>query len=466
MASVKVEIGLAAALVCCCVGARAQEPAAAPPPAALEERLAAQDARLQAQDARLRVQEARARERDETLRQRILGLGPDGFVFGTRDSGFQLRIRGVVQADGRAFFATAPNQPLPDQFLVRRARPILEGTIGDFVDFRILPEFGQGNFQLLDAYVDLRPWKWLALRGGKYKTPFGLERLQQEQYLLFVERGLPQNLVPDRDIGAALHGTVGDGVLLYEAGIFNGTVDGGNVDGDNNDGKDWVVRLFAHPFRGLRSDAIRNLGVGIAATYGKQRGTVAASGLPQFKTTGQNPFFTFLSDPTGTKPTIVALGDRWRLSPQLYYYAGPFGLLAEYVYSATTVTPYLSGAETRLANQAWQLQASFVVTGEHAGYEGVQPRRPFNVRRRQFGALELAARYGELRVDAATFPAFADPAKSARAALEWAVEANWHCTRLVKFALLFARTTFKGGAAGGGDRAPENALIGRLQIAF
>ncbi|HEX9103427.1 MAG TPA: porin [Polyangia bacterium] len=450
--------------------ARAQEPQE-PSVAELQQRLAAQDQRLQDQERRLRdqeqrleKQEARSYARDLELRQRILGLGPDGFALGSRDSGFQLRLRGVVQADGRAFFATAANQPLADQFLVRRARPILEGTIGDFVDFRILPEFGQGNFQLLDAFVDLRPWKWLALRGGKYKTPFGLERLQQEQYLLFVERGLPQNLVPDRDIGAALHGVVGDGLLAYEAGLFNGTVDGGNVDGDNNDGKDWVFRVFAHPLRRVRG--FHDLGVGFAATYGKQRGTIAATGLPQLKTTGQNTFFTFLFDPTGVKPSIVALGDRYRFSPQLYYYVGPVGVLAEYVYSATTVTAYGSGTQTLLANQAWQVQASVVVTGEHASYEGVQPRRPFSLRRRHFGALELAARYGELRVDGATFPAFADPAKSARAALEWAVEANWHFTRLVKFALLFARTTFAGGAPTGGDRAPENALIGRLQIAF
>src|SRR3569833_791775 len=97
-------------------------------------------------------------------------------------------------------------------------------------------------------------------------TPFGLERLQQEQYLLCVERGLPQNLVPDRDIGAALHGTIGDGWLVYEADIFNGTIDGGNVDGDNNDGKDWVFRVFNRPQRHERRQRAR--GVGFAATYG------------------------------------------------------------------------------------------------------------------------------------------------------------------------------------------------------
>ena len=468
LSSAKAEaVALALVLGAASASAGADEPTLADLQARLaaqDEKLRAQQARLDDQERRLLKQEARSYDRDLELRERILGLGPEGFMLGSRDSGFQLRLRGVLQADGRAFFATGVDQPLPDQFLIRRARPILEGTIGDFVDFRLLPEFGEGNVQILDAFIDLRPWRWLQLRGGKYKTPFGLERLQQEQFLLFVERGLSQNLVPDRDIGAALHGVAGDGALLYEAGLFNGTVDGGNVDGDDNDGKDWVFRVFAHPLSRVRG--LRALGVGFAATYGKERGTVAAPLLPAFKTTGQNVFFSFRADPTGLRPTIVALGDRYRFSPQLYWYAGPVGLLAEYVYSATTVSAYRSGAQTLLANQAWQVQVNVVVTGERASYEGVQPKRPFNPRRRHFGALELAARYGELRVDPATFPAFADPATSARAALEWAVEANWHFTRLVKFALLFARTTFTGGAPLGGDRTPENALIGRLQIAF
>jgi len=472
LSSVKTEVALLACLACASV-ASAQEPQpgspAAPPvptPAELAQRLAAAEEKIREQDARLKAQEERSHARDHELAQRILGLGPDGFMLGSRDSGFQLRLRGVIQADGRAFFATGVNQPLPDQFVIRRARPIMEGTIGDILDFRLLPEFGGGNVQLLDAFIDLRPWKWLALRGGKYKTPFGLERLQQEQYLLFVERGLSQNLVPDRDIGASLHGNLGDGLLLYEAGVFNGTVDGGNVDGDTNDGKDWVFRVFSHPFKRLRSDLVRNFGIGIGYTYGKERGTLTATGLPQFKTTGQNVFFQYLFDVTGVKPTILALGNRWRVSPQLYYYAGPVGFLGEYVFDSTTVTAVGSNTETELANQAWQLQASVVVTGEHASYEGVQPRHPFNLHERHFGAFELAGRYSELRVNALTFPRFADPSKSARAALEWAVEGNWHFTHHVKFALLFARTTFKGGAPMGGDRVPENALIGRLQVAF
>src|SRR5579862_7954958 len=66
-----------------------------------------------------------------------LGLGPQGFFLGTVGSGFQLRLRGVVQADGRAYLDEPSPQPV-DTFLIRRARPIIEGTVADLVDFRLL----------------------------------------------------------------------------------------------------------------------------------------------------------------------------------------------------------------------------------------------------------------------------------------------------------------------------------------
>ena len=118
---------------------------------------------------------------------------------------FQVRLRGLIQADARAYFDTATTA-LPDQFLMRRVRPIIEGTVADIVDYKIVPDFGQGSALLYDAYIDLRPFRWVALRVGKFKTPFGLERLQNDANMAFMERGLPLMLVPDRDIGASLHG--------------------------------------------------------------------------------------------------------------------------------------------------------------------------------------------------------------------------------------------------------------------
>jgi phosphate-selective porin OprO/OprP len=445
--------------LCFCGATLAHAQTATPSIADLEQRLAAQEARLQQQEARLQQQEARTREP-------LFGFGSEGFFFGGRL--FQLRLRALIQADARDYFDTAAT-PLPAQFLMRRVRPIIEGTVGDVVDFKIVPDFGQGSALLYDAYVDIRPWRYIALRVGKFKTPFGLERLQNDANMAFNERGLPSDLVPDRDIGASLHGDLAGGTFLWELGIYDGALDNNSAsqDGDTNDGKDLVARVFSHPFRVLHRAAVDNLGLGVGATWGKQHGSASLPGVGAYKTTGQNTFFSYFFDSTAIKPTVIAISDRYRVSPQLYWYVGPVGLLAEYVYDATTVSNFLNGAQPRktLVNQAWQTELQVVVTGEHPGYNGVKPKHPFNPRRLHFGALELAARYGQLRIDPATFPAYADPTKSANAALEWGVGFNWYLLSVVKIAVDFERTTFHGGA-GKGDRRPENALVARVQVAF
>jgi phosphate-selective porin OprO/OprP len=74
-------------------------------------------------------------------------------------------------------------------------------------------------------------------------------------------------------------------------------------------------------------------------------------------------------------------------------------------------------------------------------------------------------RYSELRIDDAAFPVFADPALSVHAAREFAGGINWYLTDYVKLMISYHRTDFQGGA-GKGDRDPENAIMGRLQLAL
>jgi phosphate-selective porin OprO/OprP len=425
--------------------------------------------RLQAEHdqlaARLAAQEARSAERDRALPTPkappvLFGFGPNGFFLKTPDDTFQLRIRSVIQADGRAYLDETLEQE--DTFLIRRARLYIEGTIADLIDYRLMPDFAGGQVQLFDAWVNLRPWAWLQLRGGKFKSPFGLERLQAEQNLVFVERGLTSDLAPDRDVGVTLHGDVADKHFSYEIGIVDGAPDGGSVDADNNFGKEFEGRIFFHPFRPLHNKWVDEFGFGLAGTYGKQHGSATATGLSSFKTEGQVTFFSWLND-AKTGIFAYAYGDRWRVSPQLYYYVGPIALQAEYVYSATNVTAGSNAAT--IANQAWQLELSGVLTGEHPSYDGLKPRRPFSIARRHLGAFELGLRVDELYVNDAAFPNFADPTKSARRATGVAAQFNWYFTANVRFALLYEHTIFKGGN-GMGDRAPENAFLGRLQVAF
>jgi phosphate-selective porin OprO and OprP len=392
--------------------------------------------------------------------------GKDGFSLRSADGDFLVKIRGYVQLDGR-YFQDDP-RPSSDTFLVRRARPILEGTLYGRFDFRIMPDFGGGQTVLQDAYLDARFSPAFQLRAGKYKPPVGLERLQSATDILFVERALPTNLVPNRDLGVMLHGDLAGGRASYSLGAFNGVPDGGSGDVDTNNGKDVAARIFFEPGKG-GGGPLAGLGLGVAGSSGNQSGTAAAPNLPTYKTGGQANFFVFRSDATAAG-TAVAAGRHTRLSPQLTWYAGPFGLLAEYVESRQRVARAATSGNIAadVKADAWQVALSYVLGGR-ASYRGAVPDHPFDPAAHRFGAVELAARYNVLAVGDEAFPLFANPASAARRARAWAVGANWYLNRGVKWMLDYEQTAFRGGAASGirgGDRPDEKALLGRFQVSF
>jgi phosphate-selective porin OprO/OprP len=387
-------------------------------------------------------------------------LDQTGFTFTSGDESFKLRMRGYIQADGR-FYLDDSGHKFTDTFLLNRVRPVFEGTVFKNFDFKMMPDFGQGRAVIQDAYLDAHFLRWLNLRAGKYKAPVGLERLQSARDLIFVERSLPTAIAPNRDIGVALHGDIVTNLLGYEIGVFNGAPDGASDDSDENDSKDAAGRIFVTPFLRSNLKPLQGLGLGIAGSTGHEDGTA-----PSYKTVGQQTFFSFA-------PGVTAEGNRDRISPQGYYYWGPFGLLGEYIVSYEDVSK--ATLNKRLANSAWQLTASYVLTGEKASFTGVVPQKPFNPAKGQWGALELATRVGGLHVDSDAFHNFgaaaapnalADRTKSASDAASWGVGVNWYLNSAVKFMLDYDHTHFEGGAAGGNDRKDEHALFSRIQLAF
>jgi len=382
----------------------------------------------------------------------VVSAGKDGFLLKSGNGDFQLHVGGYIQADGR-FFLHDEQTHIPDQFLLRRVRPIFEGTVFKYFDYRLMPDFGGGQTILYDAYMDFKYWDKIRLRAGKFKEPVGLERLQSPRYMLFIERALPTNLVPNRDVGGEVYGEAVGGFIDYALGIFDGVADGGLTDGDVNDDKDFAGRVFAHPFKWTSFELLQGLGLGVAGTFGNQEGTV-----PTYKSGGQQTFFTYNSG-------VVTDGDHSRLTPQAYWYWRRFGLMGEYVVSSQEVDKKPLSAQ--IDNTAWQIVGSVVLTGENASYKGVIPRNNFDLRNGGWGAFELAARWNQLDVDRDAFRlGLSDPAKYAQRAQAWAVGLNWYLNPNIKIAIDFERTEFHGGAKNGGDREPENALLTRFQIAF
>lgn len=407
-----------------------------------------------------------------------ISLGDQGFSFASANGNFGVQLKGVLQADSRAFFDDA-GVTGNDSFVLRRARPILQGTVFRDFDFQFIPDFGgTGGAQIYDAFVNYRYSPALQLQAGKFKTPIGLEQLQADRDLLFNERALPTDLVPNRDLGFELHGDLFGGIASYAAGIFNGIGDARNSsNADFEDNQAFAGRLFFQPFKKTATPALQGFGFGLAGSFEDMQGT-NTTGLPAttggslagFATVGQQQFFAY----NPTNAAVVAHGEHWRLSPQGYYYFGPFGFLGEYVISDQRVSrigsaPFLT---RRLQNTSWQVAASWVLTGEDATFGSIVPRRNFAPREHGWGALQLVARFSELDVDPDAFPLFSDAATSARSAREWSVGLNWYLNRNVKVMTSFSHTFFQGGGGRGASapavvtREAENALFTRVQLAF
>ncbi len=385
----------------------------------------------------------------------VITVGASGFSFRSADTNFVINFHGVAQVDDRTFFddgGTSGN----DGFLVRRLRPILSGTVFRNYNYVFMPEFGGTSVGIQDAYVNYHYSPALQLQVGKFKSPVGLEYLQSCVNILFNERSLASALVPYRDLGVELHGDLLGGRVNYAVGVFNGVADGANTTGkDYNDDKEIAGRVFADPFKKSHVAALQGIGVGVGGSYAHE--TTATSLTAGYKTDGQQKWFAYSS-------SVVGNGDHWRVSPQGSYYFGPFGMMGEYVLSSQRVT---SGAASAiLKNHAWDVAASWILTGEKNGYKGITPAKPFDPMQGQWGAWELAARYAELSVDSAAFPTFASASTSASEAKAWSVGLNWWLNKDVRLMTSYSRTTFSGGASGSVTRQPENVIFTRVQLAF
>ena len=394
-----------------------------------------------------------------------LSLGANGFSMSSADSNFVAQLHGVIQLDSRSFFKDGGING-NDGFLLRRARPVFSGTVFRDFDFMFVPDFGGSTVQIFDAYLNYHYNSALQLEAGKFKAPIGLEALVADRDILFNERSLATDLVPNRDLGVEFHGDLLGGAVSYALGVFSGGTDYSSttVNTPTQDDKAFEGRLFFQPLKNTGVNALRGLGFGVAGTYlADHPATALATGLtPGYTTDGQQKFFTYNAG-------VNANGANWRVSPQAYYYYGPLGVLGEYVISDEPVASAAQSAD--LQNTAWEVTGSWLLTGENAAYGAVTPRHPFDPRTGGWGAWQLVARYAALNVDSKAFTdGFASSAKSADGANAWSVGLNWYLNRNVRADISFSRTLFDGftgtPSPGTVPAQAENVLFSRLQIAF
>jgi len=379
--------------------------------------------------------------------------GQDGFAVQSANGDFRLQMGLLVHADGR-FGLDDSNHAVVDTFAFRRLRPYLRGRFSRRFEFYFNPDFAGGTLVIQDAYVDVVFAPAVRVRAGKGKTPFGLERLHSASNLLFFNRALPTALAPNRDLGIQVLGDISGGTISYLLGAMNGVTDGGSSDIDTNDSKDVSGRLVARPFNKLATSPLKGLGLAISGSTGSATGAAA---LPSFRTQSlEQSYFSYAG--------AEADGTRTRFSPQAFYYYKAFGGFGEYVHTQTPVRKGLVREE--ISHDAWQLAASYVLTGETATDAGigVRPRANFDFGNGNFGAFQIAARYHMLKVDDRAFTLGMAAPGSSEKADGWTVGLNWYLTGNFRYTFNYERTVFDGDPDG--SRKAENGFVFRTQVNF
>jgi phosphate-selective porin OprO/OprP len=401
-----------------------------------------------------------------------IAAGVNGITVKSDEGKFLLKIGADLQLDYRGFLepgsfvsanSAASGAAVPtgaamfsDAAVLRRARPTFSGTLYQHIDYFVRPDFGLGQTVLYDAYVELRYWNRLQFRAGKFKPPVGMERLQSDDDTSFVERGLPTLLAPSRDIGYMVSGELLNAHVSYAAGVFGGAPDNGLGDRVALDRPDYAARVFLRPFLGGAENRLGGLGFGMGVSAGSMDGIAT----PVYRTFGQNAFLNFASG-------VTSAGYRTRIAPQAHYYTGPFGVFSEYTFSQEGFQK--GPARQTVMFRSWQVQLTYIVTGERKSFNSPVPRRPLDFRNLGFrkhgwGAVELAARAGDFSASDGIYAnGLADPAKSARRAREWVGGVNWYLNRLVRISVDYAHTNFERGAVSG-NRPTERAILSRFQI--
>ncbi|MFL5342337.1 MAG: OprO/OprP family phosphate-selective porin [Gemmataceae bacterium] len=390
----------------------------------------------------------------------------NGFFLRSADQQFVLRITGQLQADFRGF-ANRGDITDFDTFLVRRARLGIEATAAQYYEFRLLPDFGQGTARIQDSYVNVHYWDQLQFEAGKFKQPFSYEQLIQDRFVPTMERSLIDQLVPQRDAGLMIHGQklLGDR-LDYAVAISDGVING---DLDTNPGKDLAWRVVVRPFN---SEAfgpwLRGLQAGMAITTGVEGGLAPAI----LRTPGTVQFLGYL-------PAVREDGRRSRFGPELAYFWGPLGIVAQYLYETDQFRTSPARPRVTETINGYFAMATLLLTGEtRTTYSAaIDPLRPFAIRHPLCnpGAWELVFRMSRLVLDpTALFAAgpdrLADPAVSSNGATELTLGMNWYLNKWVRTQLNWEYAWFdrpvRLGPGAAGLLTSQDTILLRFQVIF
>ena len=402
----------------------------------------------------------------------------DGLWFKSEDASVQVGITGRVAAQYRAIMDRPSDVPptagasrtQPNSLFLRNARIDLQGLFRHQIEFKLqldAPSGVQSNTgtppsavtaTVQDAYLAWRPSADFMLRFGQFKEPFGQEQTTGFRAIDFVERAVLDRLTPGRDLGIAITARGLDGLLEVELGAFNGN---SRSVADANDEKDVTGRLRVSPFKGVEG-LIQGLRLGVAGMFGDIDGDSPTPADP-LDLTSTELYIKFL-DAGGAGNAVD--GRRTRVGLEWSWIWDAYGIRAEWVRREDRViTP---AGRDRIAATAWVVSATAILTGEVKVLESrIVPAHPLDLDG-GWGAVEVAVRVAQLRVEDDIFSLGIAAPGNANAVRTATAGVNWYATRFLRISPDVVVERYNRDIVFGGGRTDRGftGFLLRVQVDF
>lgn len=332
-------------------------------------------------------------------------------------------------------------KPMSNGTEFRTARFGVHGFIAQTWEFELEVDVDDEELDFKDLWV-ARNLSWGArVQVGNFKEPFSLEELTSSRFLTFMERALPNTFAPGRSIGAAV--TVPRTFLWVSGGLFGQEADE-LADSDLGVSEGWAVtgRAVARWFP--QADRVVHLGAS-----GTRRRTDARSdrdGRIRFRSYPEahvdRTRYLNTGQITGTDYfSVVGVegAAAW----------GPFSVQGERM--VTHVTPQ-DIADPESSFDGNYVMASWFPTGDSRPYDPAIAEFGPVTPSRDFGAVELAARYSRLDLNDS------DAGVEGGQATQWTLGVNWYVSTHVRVALNHVWVNNGPLADGDGDFAGDDDL--------
>jgi len=379
----------------------------------------------------------------------------DGIRMDSRDGSVKLKFGGRLQydldwhGDGDA---EARVGEIADGFETRRAYLYVSGDLGKNVGFKWEYDWSTGAAVARDLYLELKQLPVVGtFRVGHYKEPFGLDQVLSDNYTTFLERALPDVLVPAYNGGAMIYNTVLQERITWAAGVFRDTNADDRAQGQADGQYAFTTRFTGLP--GYEDGGKRLFHLGTAFSVRHTDGNVRYRARPEddlapfFLDTGN--YFTRDICLYGTEGALVL---------------GPFHAEAEYIAAnmAADHNVARAGNQPDPDYHGYYVQAGYFLTGEVRPYkktEGVfdrvKPLKPYT--QGGPGAWEVAGRFSYLDLD--------DDRINGGKLWDYTLGLNWYLHSNVRLMWNYIRSRVDVGP-GADTRADADIFLMRAQVDF